>query len=85
VNFIDFFMDYNDAASAEGKALHPFWNYMSVPWEKGVFNTKIFLIAVAIQNLITYKLRGYFFCDKERDLFLKRVVFTMATVSLIIS
>jgi hypothetical protein len=29
-------MDYNDAASAEGKALHPFWNYMSVPWEKGV-------------------------------------------------
>jgi hypothetical protein len=27
-------MDYNDAASAEGKALHPFWNYMSVPWEK---------------------------------------------------
>jgi len=27
-------MDYNDAASAEGKALHPFRNYMSVPWEK---------------------------------------------------
>jgi hypothetical protein len=27
-------MDYKDAASAEGKALHPFWNYMSVPWEK---------------------------------------------------
>jgi len=60
-------MDYNDAASAEGKALHPFWNYMSVPWEKGVFNTKIFLAAVPIQNLPTCRLRGYFFCGKERS------------------
>lgn len=76
-------MDYNDAASAEGKALHPLWNYMSIPWEKGLFNTKIFLVAAPIQNLPTCKLRWYFFVAK-RDLFLKRVVFTMATMSLII-
>jgi hypothetical protein len=31
MSFNDLFMDYNDAASAEGKALNPFWNYMSVP------------------------------------------------------
>jgi hypothetical protein len=31
MNFNGFFMDYNDTVSAEGKALHPFWNYLSVP------------------------------------------------------
>lgn len=50
--------------------------YECVPWEMEVFNTKIFFAAVPIQNLPTCKLRGYL---------LKRVVFTMATMSLILS
>lgn len=78
-------MDYNDAASAEGKTLHPFWNYMSVFLRKRKYSIlKSSSQQYQFRTSLPADLEGNSFVAK-RDLFLKRVVFTVATVSLIIS
>jgi hypothetical protein len=78
----------SDTASAEGiimftsyEALHPFWNYMSIPWEEDHSILKSSQYQYQFRTSLPANLQGISFVAKI-DLVLRRVVFTMATVYL---